>query len=402
MENVTTGVPSTGAQLHQRQAGRIHAVLLLAGSCMPVLGAVLLAPVLPSMTAAFASTPGAEILVPVVLTVPALMVAVFAPFAGAVADRLGRKNLLLAAMVLYSIFGTAPLWLDSLTFIVASRIGVGVAEAAIMTVCTTLITDYYSGKQRDKYLGMQVLVATLAATAFFAVGGALGSQGWRTPFWLYAIAVVIAVPMAYFFWEPTTRTAEQKRVPVPWRHIAMPSLVTLFGGTIFYALIVQLPYVLTGLGVTNVSLIGAGTALASLATAAGAFSFKYTAKHGPNRLLPVAFSLAGIGLLVVWFSTTVPLVLSGAVVTSAGTGLMLPTLLTWAVSGLRLEQRGRGTGIWTGSLYIGQFVSPIIIGVTAAVFGGLPLALGVLGILSLIAAAVLAVTRPDRTSFPIE
>jgi MFS family permease len=402
MENVTTGVPSTGAQLHQRQAGRIHAVLLLAGSCMPVLGAVLLAPVLPSMTAAFASTPGAGILVPVVLTVPALMVAVFAPFAGAVADRLGRKNLLLAAMVLYSIFGTAPLWLDSLTFIVASRIGVGVAEAAIMTVCTTLITDYYSGKQRDKYLGMQVLVATLAATAFFAVGGALGSQGWRTPFWLYAIAVVIAVPMAYFFWEPTTRTAEQKRVPVPWRHIAMPSLVTLFGGTIFYALIVQLPYVLTGLGVTNVSLIGAGTALASLATAAGAFSFKFTAKHGPNRLLPVAFSLAGIGLLVVWFSTTVPLVLSGAVVTSAGTGLMLPTLLTWAVSGLRLEQRGRGAGIWTGSLYIGQFVSPIIIGVTAAVFGGLPLALGVLGILSLIAAAVLAVTRPDRTSFPIE
>ncbi len=368
---------------------------------MPVLGAVLLAPVLPSMTAAFASTPGAEILVPVVLTVPALMVAVFAPFAGAVADRLGRKNLLLAAMVLYSIFGTAPLWLDSLTSIVVSRIGVGVAEAAIMTVCTTLITDYYSGKQRDKYLGMQVLVATLAATAFFAVGGALGSQGWRTPFWLYAIAVVIAVPMAYFFWEPTTRTGDQKRVPVPWRHIAMPSLVTLFGGTIFYALIVQLPYVLTGLGITNVGLIGAGTALASLATAAGAFSFRFTAKYGPNRLLPVAFSLAGIGLLVVWFSTTVPLVLAGAVVTSAGTGLMLPTLLTWAVSGLRLEQRGRGTGIWTGSLYIGQFVSPIIIGLTAAALGGLPLALGVLGILSLIAAAVLAVTRPDRTTLPI-
>lgn len=208
--------------------------------------------------------------------------------------------------------------------------------------------------------------------------------------------------MAYFFWEPTIRTAEQRRVPVPWRHIAMPSLVTLFGGIIFYALVVQLPYVLTGLEVTNVGLIGAGTALASLATAAGSFSFRFTAKHGPNRLLPVAFSLAGSGLLAVWFSTTVPLALAGAVVTSAGTGLMLPTLLTWAVSGLRLEQRGRGAGIWTGSLYIGQFVSPIILGITAAVFGGLPLALGVLGILSLVAAAVLAVTRPQRERVPAE
>lgn len=402
MENVTTGAPPTAAQAIQRQSGRPQAILLLAGSCLPVLGAVLLAPVLPSMTAAFASTPGAEILVPVVLTVPALMVAIFAPFAGVVADRLGRKNLLLAALVAYSIFGTAPLWLESLTSIVASRIGVGVAEAAIMTVCTTLITDYYSGKQRDQYLGMQVLVATLAATAFFAVGGALGSQGWRTPFWLYASAVVIAIPMAYFLWEPKTRTANQEHASVPWRHIATPSLVTLFGGVVFYALIVQLPYVFTSLGVTNVGLIGAGTALASLATAAGAFSFRFTAKHGPNRLLPVAFSLAGIGLLVVWFGSTVPLVLMGAVVTSAGTGLMLPTLLTWAVSGLRLEQRGRGAGIWTGSLYIGQFASPIILGVVAAALGGLPIALGILGILSLLAAAAFVVARPQRSSAPLE
>jgi MFS family permease len=84
------------------------------------------------------------------------------------------------------------------------------------------------------------------------------------------------------------------------------------------------------------------------------------------------------------------------VVTSAGTGLLLPTLLTWAVSGLTMEQRGRGTGIWTGSLYIGQFVSPILLGIAASALGGLPVALGVLGILSAIAAAGAAVGRPQR------
>jgi MFS family permease len=396
MDSVSTQPTAPPAPDTTQRTGRLPVVLLLAGSCMPVLGAVLLAPVLPSMTQAFAGTPGVEILVPVVLTVPALMIALFAPIAGAVADRVGRKTLLLIAMVLYSVFGTMPLWLDSLTGIVASRVGVGIAEAAIMTVCTTLITDYYSGKQRDKYLGMQVLVASLAATAFFALGGALGAQGWRMPFWLYLSAALIAIPMAFVLWEPTKDTRTAERTPVPWRQVAVPSLVTLFGGIVFYALIVQLPYVLTDLGVTDVAVIGAGAAIASLATAAGAFSFRFVSGAGPARLLPVAFGLAAVGLVVLWFAPSVPVALAGAVVTSAGTGLLLPTLLTWAVSGLRIEQRGRGTGIWTGSLYIGQFVSPIALGIAAAALGGLPVALGVLGILAAVAAVAAAVTRPQR------
>ena len=61
-------------------------------------------------------------------------------------DRLGRKRLLIVATVLYAVFGTAPLWLDSLGAIMASRALVGITEAAIMTCCTTLIGDYYTGR----------------------------------------------------------------------------------------------------------------------------------------------------------------------------------------------------------------------------------------------------------------
>ncbi|MCY1674945.1 MFS transporter [Pseudarthrobacter sp. SL88] len=381
--------------------GRLPAVLLLAGSCMPVLGAVLLAPVLPSMTSAFADIPGAQILVPVVLTVPALMIALLAPFAGAIADKVGRKMLLLVAMFVYSIFGTAPLWLDSLPAILASRVGVGIAEAAIMTVCTTLIADYYSGKQRDKYLGMQVLVATLAATAFYALGGALGSQGWRMPFWLYLAAAIIAVPMALVLREPIHRSEDHAKSAVPWRQVAVPSAVTLFGGIVFYALVVQLPYVLSNLGVTEVGVIGAGTALASLATAAGAFAFRYISSAGTGRLLPVAFGLAAAGLTIVAIAGSVPVALAGAVVTSAGTGLLLPSLLTWALSDLSLEQRGRGTGVWTGSLYIGQFVSPVALGIAAGAVNGLPIAMGILGALSAVAAVAVAIARPRQQSITV-
>jgi MFS family permease len=74
------------------------------------------------------------------------------------------------------------------------------------------------------------------------------------------------------------------------------------------------------------------------------------------------------------------------VFTGFGTGLLLPTLLTWAVNRLRFEQRGRGTGLWTGTLFIGQFLSPILLAAIGAGVGGLQPALGVLGVVTAVAA----------------
>ncbi|YCK80195.1 MFS transporter [Arthrobacter sp. D3-18] len=380
-----------------RTAGKTQAALLVAGSCMPVLGAVLLAPVLPTLNQVFADTAGVAILVPLVLTLPALFVALFSPLAGYVADRMGRKQLLVFAMLAYALFGTAPLWLDSLGAIALSRVGVGIAEAAIMTCCTTLITDYYSGQQRNKYLGLQTMVSALAATAFFALGGALGSISWRTPFWLYAVSAVLVVPMVFKLWEPAkshVQNTTAAKQPVPWQQIGAPAAMTLFGGIVFYALIVHLPYVITGLGVTDTGLIGGAAAIASLATAAGAISFRYLAKLGTRKLLIGAFGLAAVGLCLVSSAGNVPLAIAGAVVASAGTGVLLPTLLTWAVNGLTYSQRGRGTGIWTGTLFIGQFLTPIVLGAAAAGLGNLSLALGALGMACVFALVAILVRGP--------
>ncbi|GIF44831.1 MFS transporter [Actinoplanes xinjiangensis] len=371
----------------ERRAGLPQLVLLLAGSCLSVLGAVLIAPVLPQMTDHFAGVPGADVLVPIVLTVPALIIGLTAPFAGFIADRIDRKRVLIIAMVGYTVFGTAPLYLDTLGSIIGSRVLVGLCEAAIMTCCTTLIADYWSGPRRSRYLGLQTLLASVSATVFLGLGGALGSSGWRTPFWLYLVAAVLAVPMALLIWQPAASGGKGPLPPVPWRRLRTPCLVTLAGGIAFYALIVELSFVLDEAGVTATATIGALSALMSLATAIAAGSFAKLSGRTPRQLLPVAFGLAAAGFLVIWSNGSVPVITVGAVLTGAGTGLLLPVLLTWATNGLSFAERGRGTGLWTGTLFVGQFLSPILITGLAGAFGGLRPALGVLGIL----AAILAV-----------
>jgi len=389
-----------------RPATALHGILMLIGCCLPLLGSVLLAPVLPTMSVVFKNVPGQSFLVPLVLTTPALLIAIFAPFAGRIVDRIGRKRLLVGALIVYAIFGTAPLYLTSLYAILATRVGVGVAEAGVMTCCTALLSDYFVGNRRNRYMGLQTVVMALAATAFFVVGGALGAAGWRTPFWLYSVSLILAVLVAAIIWNPVpshtpaAETVSEKLPPLSWRAMAVPCLISIVGGISFYAVIVELPYVLAAMGITATAIIGVATALASLATAIGAFVFKWVAKLGVTVLLPICFGLSAVGLLVIWIAPNVVVAIIGATVSSLGSGLMFPTLLIWSISGLEYAQRGRGTGRWTAAIWLGQFASPLVVAGAGALIGGLQPAIGAVGILCAIvavAAGVLLRRRNQQT-----
>jgi MFS family permease len=389
--------PATG-----RPAGRPQALVLLLSSCLAVLGAVLLAPVLPRIQDAFADTAGVEALTPIVLTAPALVIGLTATIAGRIVDRVGRKRLLVGALVAYAFVGTAPLWLPSLELIVVSRVLVGLTEAAIMTCCTTLLADYFHGSQRDRYFGLQVVYTTVAATIFFAVGGVLGAQNWRTPFWLYAVSLPLAFFAARYIWQPVPQALNRtgKLPALPWRMLAAPVGVTLLGGLVFYVLIVELSFKLDDIGVESPATIGAVSAVASLGTAVGAFLFGRLAKLGPAVLVPVAFGLSGLGLIGLALAPSVPLVVLAAVVTGFGNGLLLPSLLTWALGSLTFEQRGRGTGVWTSALFIGQFVAPLVVLALSGAIDGLTSALLVLGVVAVVAAVGVWMARPVQALEP--
>jgi hypothetical protein len=64
-------------------------------------------PALPSIPEVFADEPGVETLARLVLTVPALAMALFSPFAGLMADRAGRVPLLVLSLILYAAAGTS-------------------------------------------------------------------------------------------------------------------------------------------------------------------------------------------------------------------------------------------------------------------------------------------------------
>jgi MFS family permease len=378
-----------------------QSLLLLLGSCLPVLGAVLLAPVLPRMQAHFSDVAGSAVLVPIVLTLPALVIALLAPFAGVIADRLGRKPLLLASMCLYVLCGVLPLWLESLQAIVLSRAGIGLAEAGIMTCCTTLMGDYYSGRRRERLFALQMVATSLSAAVFIAVGGFLGQNDWRTPFALYAVGLIFLPLMAWKLWEPQARAeAVQPASPAapgkfPWRALTPMYALALLAGLSLFIVPVQAGYLLNLLQVDAPQQIGMTMGANQLGVLVGALSFRLFSGLRRPLVLLIAYVLAGVGGLLMSDALSHVQVVIAVLINGLGIGLMLPTLITWIMAQVNFHQRGRASGCFTAAIFAGEFISPLVVlGITHGVAMALPHALAIVGGLQLLVAVFcLAVPR---------
>ncbi len=384
-----------------KTAGMAQAAVLMVGSCLPVMAAVLIAPVLPLIQAHFATVPNVDVLVPVMLTVPSLFLGLLAPFAGAIVDRAGRKRLLLASLLLYAFAGTGPLWLQSLPAIIASRALLGIAEAGVMTCCTTLIGDCFAGKQRERLLTLQTVCASLAATCFFAFGGALGELGWRAPFMLYLVGFVLLPLVALLLWEPL-RTLPRPAAtavaatPFPTRMVAGICAVTLISALFFYVVPVHLSFMLDAMGERSPQRIGQAIAISSTATVVGAAAYPLLARLGLALHLATCFVLMSAGFL--WLGSAAGsgyvTVVEAASLASLGAGALIPALANWMMRSVGFVHRGRAMGGFLASFFMGQFVCPLVVLALGAATGrglfdavhALGWALAVLTALALLAA----------------
>lgn len=90
----------------QDETPSVKATLLLVSTLTVMVGATI-APSLPAMRQHFAAVPNADYWVRLVLSAPALFIAIGVPIAGTVIDRFGRKGLLGLSMFLYALAGSS-------------------------------------------------------------------------------------------------------------------------------------------------------------------------------------------------------------------------------------------------------------------------------------------------------
>ena len=376
--------------------------MLLLPMTMAVMGVSVLMPVVHLLLEHFKDVPNYEYLVMGgVVTMPSIWVLLLSPAAGWMADRFGRRKMLILSMVAYAFVGVAPVFLNSLYAIILSRVGVGICEAIVMTVSTTMISDYFKGRARERWLASQTAVASISALGIIYLGGQLGAAyGWRGPFYLYLYSLVLVLGVVILIWEPTAQENDTA-VPTdgdpaqyrefPWLRLLGICAVTLLGSISFYTVITKNAEALVALGVSDPARIGTLSVIATIGVPLGTFIYWGLSRLPIPWLLCVDFALIGFGFVWMGRATDPTFYEWGSFINQVGCGLVLPSLLVWATRGLAFNIRGRGTGMWNASFAIGQFLSGMIITALSKPLGGLLPTLSGMGFVNLAVAVVAAV-----------
>jgi MFS family permease len=330
------------------RAGAAQGYTIAVAAFFPIMAIVSLAPAVPSIVHHFAADQNAGTLVPLMVTAPGMMIALGSPFAGWAADRFGRRKMLLAATVLYGFFGIAPLFLDSLRAIFASRFGVGATEAVILTVTNTLIGDYFTPSQRRKWLTVQGVIGPVFSISVIALSGVLTEYSWRGSFFIYLVAFAVFAVMLACLYEPTVKvgapegeTAGTLKGRFPWLTTLLCCAVTLFTAALYYAFIVQGGLAFETIGVHSSSHLGILIAIAAIGVPIGAVAFGWlSGRWSVRHLIALYLALLGIGMVGIGLAANEIVMTAFAAIQQVGAGMTVVSLIYWLTLLLPAEHRG--------------------------------------------------------------
>src|SRR4051812_42914541 len=248
---------------------------LLLVSSLTIMSVITISPALPQMVNTFSNVKNSAFLVKLVLTIPALMIALFSPITGRLIDRYGRLKILSFALVLYAVAGSAGFYLHNLYEILISRAVLGISVGMSMTIVITLIADYFEGIERQKFVGLQIAFMSLGGIVFLTVGGILSDYGWKYPFLIYLFSLAVLPFTIFFLKEPAITEKVNKIIPqvkAP-RIIWMLFINIMIMWIVFFIIPIQAPFHLKAIGVQKNSAIGAAIATSTLLSAISSYFY---------------------------------------------------------------------------------------------------------------------------------
>ncbi len=316
--------------------------------------------VLPLIAHHFASTSGAGLLTQLLGGVVGAALAVSSPIAGRVIDRVGYRTVYLSGALFFALFGAAPFLLNNLYLILACRIAVGVAMAAILIGGYTGISTL-APQLRAKMLGYSALVGGVSAVMLFPILGMLGKIGWRYAF-LPHLAALALIPLGLAL--PHTRRTGAALVRSHAKGLGVPVAllaIAVLGGMLSYIGPNFSAFYLASIGITDPSQASIPLTVMAACSVLGSGIFgPLYLRVGGTGVFALALVLTGIGLMVASLSHGLQLFAAGGGIAGIGCAFIAPNLSATAMNLAEPSRIGQAVGLTTGAMFAAQLVVPFV------------------------------------------
>lgn len=240
-----------------------------------IMGVSCIMPTLPLLAKVFDIELHKSGLVLIFLTLPGVFLS---PLAGVLADRLGRKQILVPALLLHALASAACFFTENFDQLLFCTLLQGIGAAPLLMLYGTIIGDLYHGMERIKVLGLNATALSVGAALFPLAGGILADYNWRLPFLLPLVGVPVAWAAARLplpkpdaqqslrtYLDHTVHLLQNKRILALF-FLSLGTFVTVYSG-----LLTGVPYLAHLRFDASSSQIGIVLASSAAGTALGAF-----------------------------------------------------------------------------------------------------------------------------------
>jgi multidrug resistance protein len=309
---------------------------------------------------------------------------VASPVWGLLAERLGRKPVLIVGLLGYIVSFLGMAFAQSYGVLLGARVIGGLLSSSVLPSGQAIAADITPPKERGAVMGTLGAGFGVGFVVGPAVGGALAVFGPRAPFLAAAGGSLLALPLV-LRWVREPAADDRRRAAAhmgfdgirraltsPERPLFLMAFASTFGGSSLFSMLGYYAIDRAGASPSHVGVMFTALGVGSVLTQ-GVLVGPLTRRWGEARGISLGFMGGVLGFLAVALASTIPLITVAVCLSSAAMAFIRPSLaalnsrttrLGYGVSlGLQtsFDSLGRSLGpLWAGTVYRIEPLAPFV------------------------------------------
>lgn len=342
---------------------------ILSMSLLTVMAGAAIAPALGVIKAHFSDSP--DVLVQLIVSMPALFIIITNLFFGKLCSLMKTRTIALTGLIMYVALGAGAFFAKSIGVLLVLRALLGVSVGLIMPLSTGLLAYYFPPERQAGLMGLSAAMNQMGGVVATLLAGLLANVQWNYAFLVYLLGLFAVVLVIAFLPNERLRT-EGSGIKLTNLVRFHPSVIGMLLLMIIF-FIYPTNFAIAASAGTDLS----GNAITCIMVALDLVAFFVGLFFGrlmkPLReamkyLAPVFFLL---GYLVMAAGCSLVSLIGGSALIGIANGVGVPYLNTIASIKGGKESATTVMPLLSAALYLGQFISPLIVmPLSKALFGG--------------------------------
>ncbi|MGL5820528.1 MAG: MFS transporter [Sarcina sp.] len=283
---------------------------------------------------------------------------------------ISKKSLIIIGLILFAIGGlTSPLT-NNIYLLLFTRLILGFGLGITAPMSLVLIGDFFEGSERDKFMGYSTALSNIGSIIATLLVGTLSVIDWRLSFLIYIFVIIVLVIVIFFLPKDNHQEIENSKLEV-MKHIKTEvklnkavfkyAAIVALGLVAFYALPTNMAFLVKAKNFGGDKLAANLVSVATVASLVSSIFFAKIMKLLDKHYSILLFICLVIGFALLGFSANIYITVLGTLFTGFGFGGIIPYGVSFASKVVHKTHVSFAIIIVTVSVYLGEFISPIIL-----------------------------------------